>query len=110
MYFQVQGETLTPAAAFIEMAVGTAHKLLTNGNTFLPLLSNAVLPAPMTVSTTLSVMDCTIVQREGNTELVVQSSAVHFKASILLAPHGKEESSGLGRLLVVKVHIGLLKY
>ena len=92
------------------MAVGTAHKLLTTGNTFLPLLSNAVLPAPMTVSTTLSVMDCIIVQREGNTELVVQSSAVHFKASILLAPHGKEESSGLGRLLVVKVHIGLLKY
>ncbi len=88
---QVQGQTLVPAAAFMEMALGVAHKMLYNsvsGNTAstaFAMLSNAVLPAAMTLSPTAAVMDCVLSQKAGATELTVQSSTAHFRATILRA-------------------------
>ena len=90
MFLQVQDQALVPAAAFMEMAVGTAHKLLSAelpSNTGSSILSSAVLPAPMIISATAAVMDCQLVQRAAAIELAVQSTTVHFRACVLQAPY-----------------------
>ena len=76
------------------MAVGAADKLLNAGlpnNRVSPSLTSAVLPSPMINSTTAAIMDCQLVQRADAKELVVQSSMVHFRASILQAPLSRKD-------------------
>ena len=83
---QVQGQALVPAAAFNEMAIGAAHKLLntaTLSNNALPVLVNAALPAPLALAVRDITMDCVLLESSAGAELMIQSSGTYFRASIV---------------------------
>ena len=96
---QVQRKPIAPGAAFIEMAVGAAHLLLELGQagySALPVLCNAILPVPMDLSTRQPVMECLVSQKAGGADLIVQSNALHFRASIVEAVRPQKETSQTG--------------
>lgn len=52
----------------------------------IPVLQNAVLPAPLALSGKGSIMECSVVQQTAGAIIHVQSSEIHFNASVQHIP------------------------